>query len=91
MALTGTSQQNVRAKKKKKQRRFDSYLAKRTHMIQHADHDYVHKPRRNLIQTSKKLDCPAKIIIRSIVRFPDYKVMPLLIMFPYFRQKQAVT
>ncbi|XP_073678281.1 uncharacterized protein [Garra rufa] len=38
----------------------------------HSDHCY--KERRHLLQVSKKLDCPARIYLVHIIRFPDYKI-----------------
>lgn len=32
------------------------------------------KKRRNLAQDTKKMDCPAAIHIKKIVKFPEYKV-----------------
>ena len=45
------------------------------------DHEYSsgHR-RRRLVQTTRKLDCPAKVYIKEIVHFPSFKVklFPLL-------------
>ena len=36
----------------------------------------VPKKHRQLLQASKKKDCPAKIIMKDVVLFPEYKVCP---------------
>ena len=37
------------------------------------EHVYSKKSRQ-MVQTSKKLDCPAKIVMKEVMFFPDYKV-----------------
>ena len=39
------------------------------------DHDYTGHPYgRKLIQNTKKMNCPAAINVRSVLKFPSYKV-----------------
>ncbi|XP_039658629.1 uncharacterized protein si:dkey-31c13.1 isoform X1 [Perca fluviatilis] len=38
----------------------------------HSDHCY--KKRRSILKDSKKLDCPARIYVVHLIRFPDYKI-----------------
>lgn len=40
-----------------------------------ANEDHYQGKTKTLVQDSKKLDCPAKIIIKDVVFFPDYKVV----------------
>lgn len=39
-----------------------------------ADHEYWERSRK-LVQPTKKMNCPAAIHIRLVVRFPTYKVI----------------
>ncbi|KAJ8372023.1 hypothetical protein AAFF_G00295350 [Aldrovandia affinis] len=59
-----------RDKNKKAKRRREEKIEKATRHTR--DHSY-HEVRR-LIQTSKKMDCPATIYVVHIVRFPSYKI-----------------
>ncbi|XP_056009971.1 uncharacterized protein LOC125679921 isoform X2 [Ostrea edulis] len=38
------------------------------------DHSYTQKS-RTLVQNTKKLDCPARIYMKKICKFPDYKIL----------------
>ena len=38
------------------------------------DHDCFTKKRRH-IQTTKTFSCPAKVVVREILRYPDYQVL----------------
>ncbi len=40
----------------------------------------VKKPHNKRFKATKKIDCPAKVTIKKIVKFPDFKVSyPLMI------------
>ncbi|XP_056135636.1 uncharacterized protein LOC130112333 [Lampris incognitus] len=40
----------------------------------HTDHLGLHKERRRLVQDTKKLGCPAAILVVHVTRFPEYKI-----------------
>ena len=42
--------------------------------------DHVFPRSRRLIQPSRKCNCPAKIKIRRIIKFPDFKVNVILVL-----------
>ena len=38
------------------------------------EHDYVKKKERNLVQVTKKVGCTAHIKLKSLIRYPSFKV-----------------
>lgn len=38
------------------------------------EHDHTFRKRRTLVQSSKKLGCPAKVFMSRVIKFPQYKV-----------------
>ena len=39
-----------------------------------SDHDYCNKKKRKMVQTSKKKECVAKICLKEVITFPEFKV-----------------
>ncbi|XP_041481352.1 putative methyltransferase C9orf114 isoform X4 [Lytechinus variegatus] len=50
-------------------------LLKQDQRKQVGEHGYVGTKSRRLIQPTKKLNCPAKLIVKEVFKYPDFKAM----------------